>query len=489
MFTEAFKIFVLDCKSTVLCKTLNAIIRILITQIFRLINSPLEEMECCLRGKGNCNTAQFFPAGSEDDRKLLELRSGANAPIAEGSYLCAAHRDYYVNYYSNYYTKCVSTHLKGPVKSHLRVVTLDDYKEFIKYLGKSITPGKKLCSNCMKALKQNCINLKKLEENSSLTLKVNPSSQNTDSQSTSSESQSFSNEVCLTPEDTVAEQVDDVLKKLSLSPIKSLTKLKNKSSIKYAKEKMHLITDAIQKKIKYILHIPEQADLFNGDDSKDLSHLMGELRERIQGCDHRTQARYLTLVPASWTLKKIRDYFSVGKRVAKKAVELRNEKGILPEAKLIKKSGIDPEIVKRVKNFYCDDEGINSRILPGMKDKVRISKGCYEQKRLILCTLKELFVAYKNKYPADKIGWAKFCLLRPKQCVLPGASGTHSVCVCAEHQNFKLLLSAVGTALAYKDVVKEIVCNVDNRECMFRTCKNCPNRDEVAVRLNKLLLT
>ena len=43
-----------------------------------------------------------------------------------------------------------------------------------------------------------------------------------------------------------------------------------------------------------------------------------------------------------------------------------------------------------------------------------------------------------------KIGFNKFCKFRPKNVVLPNASGTHSVCVCTYHQNFKLMLKNSG---------------------------------------------
>lgn len=320
----------------------------------------------------------------------------------------------------------------------------------------------------------------KVEENPAI-------SQNTPSeiQSTSSESQSHSTDIFLTPENVITEYINPFLNKLCLSPMKSITQLRRKSKIKYAKQKVYLITEALQKQIKKIIHIPDNVNILGNEDTEDLNILMEQLREKISVCDNRTEVRYLTLVPPSWTITKTKKYFSVGKRIVRRALELRAEKGILPEAKQHVRRGIDPEVVQRVRNFYCDDEGVNSRILPGLKDRVRIAKNCYEQKRLVLCTLKELFVSYKEKYPEDQIGFTKFCLLRPKQCVLPGASGTHSICVCVEHQNFKLLLSAVGTSLSYKDVIAEIVCNVDSRDCIFRTCSSCPDRDEVEKKIGE----
>ena len=42
--------------------------------------------------------------------------------------------------------------------------------------------------------------------------------------------------------------------------------------------------------------------------------------------------------------------------------------------------------------------------------------------------------------PQQCIGFSKFAELRPKHCILAGASDMHSVCVCTIHQNVKLML-------------------------------------------------
>jgi len=82
--------------------------------------------------------------------------------------------------------------------------------------------------------------------------------------------------------------------------------------------------------------------------------------------------------------------------------------------------------------------------LPGMKDflSVRKDDGQREhiQKKLILCNLKELYEIYKEQYPDDRIGFSIFASLRPVHCVLAGSSGTHTICVCAIHQNIKLMM-------------------------------------------------
>ena len=98
-------------------------------------------------------------------------------------------------------------------------------------------------------------------------------------------------------------------------------------------------------------------------------------------------------------------------------------------------------------------------------------------KRLVLCNLSELYAAFKEAHPNVKIGFSKFCSLRPKWCVLAGASGTHSVCVCCIHQNALLLTDAIDWDFTYKDLMEKVVCDVDNRVCMMHRCESCPGSE------------
>lgn len=82
--------------------------------------------------------------------------------------------------------------------------------------------------------------------------------------------------------------------------------------------------------------------------------------------------------------------------------------------------------------------------MPGKKDYVSIKNidgtQTQVQKRLVLSNLKELFQHFRNENPDEKIGFSKFASLRPRNCVLAGASGTHTICVCVIHQNIKLMM-------------------------------------------------
>jgi hypothetical protein len=70
-------------------------------------------------------------------------------------------------------------------------------------------------------------------------------------------------------------------------------------------------------------------------------------------------------------------------------------------------------------------------------------KRIHVQKRLILGNLKEIFNKFKNYFPHVTIGFSKSCELRPKHVILAGAAGTHSVRVCVQHQNIKLMANAI----------------------------------------------
>ena len=108
------------------------------------------------------------------------------------------------------------------------------------------------------------------------------------------------------------------------------------------------------------------------------------------------------------------------------------------------------------------------------KNYVSVARNTHMQKWLLLCDLKELYAAFKQNYPHLKTGFSKFCSLRPKWCVLVGCSGTHSVCVCTNHQNVILMLGAVNLDKDHHELMDMMVCSRDSKECMIHRCKNCP---------------
>ena len=85
--------------------------------------------------------------------------------------------------------------------------------------------------------------------------------------------------------------------------------------------------------------------------------------------------------------------------------------------------------------------------MPEKKDFVSVKQGeqrIHIQKRLFLSNLREVYQLFKDKFPTETVGFSKFADLQPKHCILAGASGTHSVCVCITHQNVKLMMLGVN---------------------------------------------
>ena len=94
-----------------------------------------------------------------------------------------------------------------------------------------------------------------------------------------------------------------------------------------------------------------------------------------------------------------------------------------------------------------------------------------------------------------RVSFSKFVSLRPKECILAGASGTHAVCVCLSHQNFKfMLMGAKITPLVVNSVqlikTKDfkmddyVKCHPSTEECHFRTCIKCLDIEKVKEILN-----
>lgn len=98
----------------------------------------------------------------------------------------------------------------------------------------------------------------------------------------------------------------------------------------------------------------------------------------------------------------------------------------------------------------------------------------------------EAFLSFKDKNPMLKIGFSKFAELRPRNCVLAGSSGTHSVCVCTSHQNVKLMLENAkissltnGELHTYKHCIAKALCNPASIKCYFGECSTCPGTDYI----------
>ena len=209
----------------------------------------------------------------------------------------------------------------------------------------------------------------------------------------------------------------------------------------YPATKLQQINTTVRKKLKLLA--PEKSlETTSTAPSNDYEEMMSQLKEKFLKMEKKSEKiKVLTVVPKSWSIRKVAEFFNTSYFMARRAKQLVEEKGIMCDPAPNAGKTLSPETAKLVKEFYMSEE--ISRIMPGMKDFVSVIDGevrVHKQKHLVLCNLKEAFKHFKNVHPSIKIGFTKFAELRPKQCVLAGSAGTHSVCVCTIHQNVKLMM-------------------------------------------------
>ncbi|KYN27544.1 hypothetical protein ALC57_03063 [Trachymyrmex cornetzi] len=231
-----------------------------------------------------------------------------------------------------------------------------------------------------------------------------------------------------------------------------------------------------------------------------LDEILDEFKQKFHSLDwgDPLRLRILTIAPSSWSVRKLADEFNTSRHFAAKAKELKSLRGILAET--TQKSGkkLPETTVEKVHEFYTSD--LHSRLMPGVKDVVSLKidgKRSLVQKRLLLLGLKELHALFKECNAEHKISFSAFAKLKPKNCILAGAAGTHSVCICTIHQNVKLMLDAIDVEkltkdtempiINYKDCLSKIVCREPSPDCWLDKCKQCPGTDELTEQLSSIL--
>ena len=232
----------------------------------------------------------------------------------------------------------------------------------------------------------------------------------------------------------------------------SFSKSRARSKI-YCGQKVQKITEALQRTV------------ITGAPIDDETEMIQQLKEKFQETKRRSeQLQVLTVLSKSWSVKKVQQEFGVSEYLARQSKKLVEESGILSLPGLAHGPSLPLETVSIASSFYESDD--ISRVMPGKKDFISVKKeGKREhiQKRLILSNLRGVYREFKEKYPDHKTGFSKFAELRPKHCVLAGASGTHSVCVCTIHQNVKLMLviqeMQIPELATYHHWLAKIMCN------------------------------
>lgn len=427
------------------------------------------------------------------------FKLGADNLSESGSKLCRHHFDMYLKMFEINQKACCnlfSKHTKR-VTAGLRIITLSLAQEIKKNLNVHVAPGMKYCDTCRKGyemkLKEDAdssssqsVQLSQQQEGSQEeSLKDSQSSAQTEgSQATSTYSDQDA-DLCL-------EKIQQIYDCLNLPAIKFEDRRPQSKRV-YLKKKLEEASEVICKKMRLAYNLDENIDAIPEEvllKARRFDEMMDAIKTKLeQDCRYSLKLQILTLVPQLET-KEIQDRVGITRATANSARKLKVEKGLfeLPAAKLGSRRLPEDE-KQQVINFFCDETSGNSKMLAGKNQCVSIGRNQHKQKQLLLLNLRELYAAYKKDYPDSKVGFSTFCVLRPKWCVLPGSSGTHSVCVCTYHQNVDLQIFAKNPKLSSETVLPKLVCDTESRECMMRQCLLCPATEDISEILENLLFS
>lgn len=234
----------------------------------------------------------------------------------------------------------------------------------------------------------------------------------------------------------------------------------------------------------------EKEFLSNGDE------VIQQLKDKFANTsDSDERYRILTTLPRSWSVYRIEKEFAISHFLAKRAKELQQQEGIMSTpVKRLSRSSLGEDALLRVRDFFNSDEV--SRACPGKRDYIVTTNDQGKQaiqRRLVMCNLKEAYEIFKREHPAFKIGFSMFASHRPKNCILAGSSGTHTVCVCIYHQNVKLMFKALhdrhvtwDSVTSYHDLFLKIVCKNPSEKCFLKKCQECPGPDNLSSELNSI---
>lgn len=159
----------------------------------------------------------------------------------------------------------------------------------------------------------------------------------------------------------------------------------------------------------------------------------------------------------------------VGWRRRKILTKESQEKGELRKTKML-------ELKKKVVEFFVDDD--NSYSTPGRRDTITRNK-TKKQKRYLSDTLINL---HKKFMTTDnlKISYSLFCRLKPFWIIYRPAN-LRDTCLCKYHENFNFVFKKCKQLKILndknpKELIESVCCNIKNKMCMYRECKECQEK-------------
>jgi len=431
---------------------------------------------------------------SDNERFLLLRRCNLTDADATTT-VCCHHEKVFLDKYSHLQKNCCdpfSLHLNQPKSTSLQEITVQCADTITLITGNRVHPGQKICRRCREEL-ETC---RRRQEEFETGKSSSSESEEMDISSLDAETAEDA-QVLKSFTEATATSVDQSLQDAGFSPLKG-KKVSKRDQESYGKRKAVEVKEAAVSQLATCLKVPVHA---LKDPSKsacldcdDLHKLTEELKNKFTLTrSMQKKLSLLTLVPQSWTIEKTASEFSASVYMVRKARAMKRDFGVLPDQSFTKKGKeLSKATAEKVTALYESDEF--SRMCAGKKEYVSVKVDgvkIQKQKRLLLVNLKEMYEHFRKDNPESKIGFSKFCDLRPRWCITVGSRSSHSVCVCEIHQNVKLLVSALHNVgiqnISYEDLMSTMVCNISSRNCMIHQCENCPGITNLINHLTELL--
>lgn len=168
----------------------------------------------------------------------------------------------------------------------------------------------------------------------------------------------------------------------------------------------------------------------------------------------------------------------VSPKRAKMIVKLSSMKKFKPLFQRKKRSdAIEKTQLEEIERFFSRDD--ISRMCPGRKEFVSVKTSVgreHRQKRILLFNLREVHEMFLVE-SATKVGFSKFCSMRPAQVILTAQRG-QEVCMCEYHENVEMCLEGISKVVPSvtknaREVLEETVCSMTDEKCIDRQCDEC----------------
>jgi hypothetical protein len=156
-----------------------------------------------------------------------------------------------------------------------------------------------------------------------------------------------------------------------------------------------------------------------------------QLKEQFRKSSSENENIFLLTTLPELDATKMMKEFRISRHLAGKTKNQIKEKGLYSKPDKRLQSFSSKRINDLIVKFYNMDD--ISYVFPGKADyKTVVENGTrvQKQKRMVLCNLKKAHRKYLEENihtPENKVGFSKFCSLRPEECILAGPKGTYSI--------------------------------------------------------------